>query len=310
MKFVSAKKPMRDLLESSLLSREGRGRSGASYSRAVQVLEGNERSVDTRKLGCLGVVGGEGEGDAGVVNNLSCCDVEGDIVDEVSLGRRASARDSDRLSVGTVDSSIAVTSSGGVNTGLETEAGYQAGNAGSVSRGGGGCSSRGCGCSSRGRCGSSSGRGRGSCAGLDGSLLRGEGRRGCGASYSGTVKVLKSNEGSVNASELGCLGAIGGECDRDGRVVRCVACIDVGVEVGSEGGSIRRASARNSDGLSVGTDDGTITVTSSSGVNIRCMSERRDQGCGYITSVVDGDRRDGGDEGDGEEGSGEFHLGN
>jgi len=139
----------------------------------VQVLEGNERSIDTCKLGCGRAVGGEGEGDAGVVDNLSCCDVEGDIVDEVSLRGGASAGDSYGLSVGSVNSSIAVTSSGGVNTGLEAKAGYQAGDAGSVSR----CSSSGCssGCSGRGRCGSS--RGRCSCAGLDGSLLSDEGRR-------------------------------------------------------------------------------------------------------------------------------------
>jgi len=205
-----------------------------------------------------------------------------------SLRRRASARNRDGLTVGAVDSTIAVAGSSGVDTALESEGRSQRSYAGtSIVRrgrrsggGGGGCGSSRCG-------GRSSGRRRGSI--LDGFLLGNEGRRGCGAALAGTIEVLKGHEGRVDASELGGLRVVGREGDSNGRVVHGMAGGDIGVEVVNECLPVRRACAGHRDGLTVGAVNSTIAVSRTGGVNTRVESKLRDQGGVHIS--LDGNRR-------------------
>jgi len=283
----------------------------------MKVLEGDEGSVDTCQLGSLRVIGGEREGNSWVVDNLSGIDVLQDFLDEISLRRWACAGNLDGGSICSFDGTVAVTSSSGVATGSEAEAGNEGrfvvgwgcfrGSLGSGLR-----SSllRGCFLRSGLLWGSLLGSsGLGSeltrCRlGVDGGLLGDESGGGRRASNTRAVEVLESDQGSVNARLLSTLRAVSGERDSNSGVVDSVTSGNVCVQRSNEGCARRWASAWDQDGLSVGSID-TIAVAVTVGVDTGSTTKLGNQIFG--NTAFDGDGGDRGDESSGIEGGRELH---
>jgi hypothetical protein len=236
--------------------------------------------LDTSDLVLFGVATGEGEGNTGVVDRASSVDVGGQGSEEGVTAGRASARDLDGLTIGTIDSSVAVTGAGGVTASGEAEIGGK----GSDITTSGSCGGR------RGRSRSGRSGSRGSIEVLDGLLLSQESGRSGGASLSGSVQVLEGNESGLHASELFALGGSEGEGDCNTRVVGGVSSANIVVQFPDEVTTIWRAGAGNLDWLAVASDNSTITITGASGVAARGEPEIGDQIGRDITSLGSGSR--------------------
>jgi hypothetical protein len=263
--------------ESLLLGEQSRRHSGASLSGSVQVLEGDKGCLDTSDLIFLGVATGEREGNTGVVDGAAGVDVGGQSTKEGVTAGRASARDLDGLAVSANNSSVAVASAGGVTTSTEAEIGGEGSNVTTS-----GCCGSGSGSWGRSR---SRSRSRASVKVRDGLLLGHESGRNGGASLSRSVQVLESDEGSVHASELVCLGGAKREGDRNAGVVGSVSSANIVVQFPDEIATIRWASAGNLDWLAVSTNNSSIAITGAGGVATSGEPEVGNQVGGNITTL-------------------------
>jgi len=96
--------------------------SGASLSRTIQVLEGDEDGGDSRGLISRGASSGEVEStDVGVIEDTASTEVLGDFIDEESTVRGTRARDKNTIESNTI------TSSGGSGAAFDTERGRDKG---------------------------------------------------------------------------------------------------------------------------------------------------------------------------------------
>jgi len=267
-------------LEGLELTKESSRGSRAALARTIEVLEGDEGSLDTGDLAVLRVVKREADSDAWVVDSVAGRSVSLEGIDVDILSRGAGAGNLDGFAVRAVHGTITVTGAGRVDTSGETERR----NLRSES-----ITSR-CGRCSRGRCRSSRGSGWASgdlacLGGSEGSRESGSRRR---AADTRTAEVLEGDELSLNTDDGSLGGVVAGELDTDTRVVDGMTSGHVGVERVDEIVPRWRAVARDVDVV----DTLAVTIAIRSGTS----HDTEVENLAGIHRATDGDRRDSRDE--------------
>jgi len=234
----------------------------------VEVLEGDETSLDASTLGVGRPVSREGDCDGWVVHCVASGDVCLESGDEVPLRRRASTGDLDGCSGRTVDGTVTVSSSRGVPPSGEAKVRRKVRN---VLR-------------------SSpllellilATLDHLKLAFVDSSLLREE-RSGRGwATYAWSVQVLEGNDDGLDTRDLGRGGVVRREVNRCNGILDSVACGDVGVQLRQQDRHRRWAGARDQDTVR------TLAVSMSVRARTSLDTKRRDEVGGDATALKSG----------------------